>query len=328
MKKVLPILLAVLLLFSGCKKIIDEIVKPDPTKIKVSDFASGFVSAIGLAVDDKGQVWVTQNGTGANDGKISVISKNGVVQDAIVGFNSIISPEDGLPAGLTHLYYKGGRLYILHGVQGRLYIAKTSDFKAGKPIQAAALEWEDIGTFVLSKELTDPLNTNIFNLCFGPREDLYIVDAGANAIIKRNSSNKQLSVFARIPEPQPGVDAVPTGIVYDGHRFLISALSGFPFTEGAASISQIDQRGKVSYYKKGFSLLTDIALTDFKRPLVLQFSRFENFGFLPNAGRLLEENGNVLLNGLMMPTSIVQANQNTYYILNMASGVVQKLSYQ
>lgn len=327
MKKGFIALLSLCFLLSGCNKIIDEIFAPDPAKIKVTNFASGFKSGIGLTSDEKGQIWVTENGTGANDAKVSVVSKSGEVKAVITGFKSIISPEDGLPAGLTHLQYRAGKLYILHGVEGKLYIVKTSDLKAGSPIKASTLKGEDIGTFVKSKKLSNPINTNLYNLTFGPKEDIYLVDAGANAVIKRNASDKKLSVFAKIPNPKEGVEAVPTGIVFDGSRFLVSALSGFPFSIGGTNISQVDLSGKVKIYKKGFTLLTDIVLTHYNRPLVLQFSKFENFSFLPTAGQLLDENGKVLCKDLMMPTSVIQANPQTFYVLNMASGIIQKLSY-
>jgi hypothetical protein len=82
-----------------------------------------------MAFDDKGQIWVTENGTGNNDLQISVVTPDGKAYPAITGFNSYII-QDG-PEGLTHLLFKSGKLYILHGEDGKLYIADISNFKPG-----------------------------------------------------------------------------------------------------------------------------------------------------------------------------------------------------
>lgn len=306
---------------------------PEPTQFQVSNFVGGLKSPIGMAIDDKGQIWVTENGAGNNDGQISVISPTGTVHQGIIGFRSIISPEDGLPAGLTHLIYKEGKLYILHAVDGKLYTADIANFIAGNPPMAAAvLPSEDLRSFVLSQNLSNPLNSNLFNLTFGPEGDLYITDAGANAIIRRNSSSKALSVFAKIPNLNPMTEPVPTGIVYDGSKFLVSGLGGFPFTDGATKIYQVDASGNVTDFKTGYTNLTDIVLTANKKPLVLQFAKFvfnppANVGFQPMTGQILNENGTVLLKDLMMPTSIQRSGDRTYFVLSLALGTIQKLTY-
>ena len=101
-------------------------------------------------------------------------------------------------------------------------------------------------------------------MTLGPDGALYFADAGANAIIRRSKTG-DLSVLAEIPgvaNPTPVgppvVQSVPTGIVYDGQKFLISTLLGFPFPSGKAVIYQMDLSGKVSVYQQGFTSLVAV----------------------------------------------------------------------
>jgi hypothetical protein len=131
---------------------------------------------------------------------------------------------------------------------------------------------EDIGTYVRSLNLTNPVNSNAYNVTFGPNGNLYIVDAGANAIIKREKTSKALTLFTRIPNVTATAEWGPTGIVYDGSKFLINSLSGAPFIKGTAKIFQVDLTGKVSDYKT--NITTAILLTPNNKPIITQFAEF------------------------------------------------------
>jgi secreted PhoX family phosphatase len=328
MKKTILAITALAIAFTSCKKVVTP--DPDPTSLIASSFSSGFKNPIGMAFDDKGQIWVTENGTGNNDAQISVVTPDGKAYPAITGFNSYIS-QDG-PEGLTHLLFKGGKLYILHAEDGKLYTADVSGFKPGStPISAGTLPSEDIGTFVTSQNLTTPAYSDAYNLTFGPDGDLYIADAGGNAIIKRNSGTGTLSLFAKIPKVNDSTESVPTGILYDGHQFLISGFSGFPFVAGTTNIYKVDLSGNVSIYKGGYTALTDIALTFNNNPLVLQMATFvyappTNVGFQPLTGEVLDDHGKVLISGLAMPTDLLTRDGHTFYVLSRALGTIQKLT--
>jgi hypothetical protein len=233
---------------------------------------------------------------------------------------------------MGHLVYKEGKLYILNGDAGRLYIADISGYKAGDPeIALNSLPSEDIGTFVKSLNLTNPLTSNIYHLTFGPGDNLYMVDAASNSIIKRDKTTKALSLFTKVPNVTPLAESVPTGIVFDGTRFLVSSFSGAPFNTGIAKIFEVDQSGTVSDYKTNFTTLTDIVLTPNNKPLVTEFSQFSLTtsppGFVPLSGRIANEDGATLLNNLMMPTSLIRNGDKSYYVLSYAMGTIQKLSY-
>lgn len=312
----------------ACKKNDDKPVQ-DPTQFTATDFVSGLKAPVGMSTDDKGQLWVAETGTGNNDAQVSLVTVQGDVHPVITGLNSVFA--NGSVEGMGHVRFRDRKLYILNGNAGRLYTMDVSSFKPGDaPKAASSLESEDIGTFVRSLNLTDPLNSNIYQFAFGPNDHLYIVDAGANAIIKRDKSSKALTLFAQIPNVTPTTQSVPTGIVYDGSKFLVSSLSGAPFIKGSAKIFQVDLTGNVSDYRTNFTTVTDILLTPNNKPLITEFAEFSltQPGFLPNSGRIANEDGTTILGGLSMPTDLERsADGRTYYLLSYAEGTIQKLSY-
>jgi len=315
----------------GCKPDYDAEPVFDPLEFQANAYASGLNAPIGMSADDKGRLWITEAGTGNNDGSVSVITRDGMVHQVITGFLSVASEESPAAEGMSHLLYRGGKLYILNGIAGTLYIADVASYKPGDAVvNASSLPQEDIATFVKSLNLTDPVNSNPYNLAFGPGGDLYITDAGANAIIRRDKNSKDLSLFATFPNVAPMVEPVPTGIVYDGKKFLVSTLTGFPFASGAAKIFQVDQHGTVSEYRSGFTTLTDIVLTPNNKPLVTHFADFSLTstppGFNPTSGSVQNESGAALIEGLSMPTDIERSGTRTYYVLSYLQGTVQKLS--
>ena len=322
--------LLLLIFAAGC---VDHDIIEDPQSFKSEEFASGLLAPIGITQASNGYLWVTEQGDGnGNTGRVSVITPDGKVWPAITGFLSVISPEN-TPSGLTHLTYKDGKLYILHGVLGKLYVADVSNFKAGTTpvMDASSLPNETINLFVLGSNFKiHKHESNIYNLTWGPNDDLYITDAAANAIVRRNP-NKALSIFAELP-PYTGqngpIDFVPTGIVYDGNKFLVSSLSGFPFIEGISTIQQIDKSGNISLYKGGFTTIVDIVLTAAYQPLVVSFAKFAlPDGFKPFSGKISNASGGTVLDGLMMPTDLERIGDKSYVAVSMALGKVYKLSY-
>jgi sugar lactone lactonase YvrE len=294
--------------------------------------ADGLASPIGMSVDKKNQIWVSQSGTGSNDGSVVVVTPNGEVRTAFFGFGSARLPNGEL-GGLGHVLYNDGMLYILDGLNGRLYIADVSKYKAKDgPRNAAMLHFIALKEFVYSQQLSDPLDSNLYDLTFGPDGHLYIADAGANAIIKVNLSTRQPSVFARIPNINPMTQPVPTGIIYEGGRFLVTTLTGFPFTTGAAKILQISTSGVVTDYRTGFTALTNLVPTRNNGVLVTEYAQFRFtpptfVGWLPSTGRVATESGATVAGGLDRLTDIERINPNFYYVLSTGSGTISKIKY-
>ncbi|GAB2564064.1 hypothetical protein GCM10027085_65070 [Spirosoma aerophilum] len=305
---------------------------PEP---QIAPFASGLVAPLGVETDGKGQVWVTQAGSGtANDGQLSMITPEGKVWPVVTGFTSQVSPE-GAVFGLNHLLLQGTTLYLVHGVEGRLYSFDITSFQPGNPpVSAQSLTYEAVGEFVKAYPFADDTDaSDLFNLTIGPGGDLFIVDAAANAIIRRNATTHALSVFATIPPIiTPGADtleAVPTGIVFDGQRFLVSNFTGYPYPGGRATIYQYDLQGNESTYQTGLTTLTDLELDENQQPLVLEYGTWTGQGFADQSGTIVRSTsqGNTrLLSGLNFPNSIKRSSANTYYIARTFDGTIQRVT--
>nr|WP_295934817.1 ScyD/ScyE family protein [uncultured Dyadobacter sp.] len=308
---------------------------PEPTQFSVSNFVSGLRAPIGMAIDEQGRFWVTEGGTGHDDGALVMISPQGVKTTVVTNFKSIIN--QGNVEGISHLYYDNGTLYLLHGVEGLLYIINPTTLLAGSlPLHKDHLPNENIKNFVATLNLTFDNNSNAFSLTKGPDGHLYIADAGANAVIRRNKDTHALDLFTTFPPVGgPNRDAVPTGIVFDGSRFLLSSLTGFPFTPGTANLYQVNPAGEMVPRTGGFTTLTHITLTANGQPLLLHFADFtpppgsmgNPPGFKPNTGSILNEAGNVLISGLNFPTDIKRHGDRTFYVLSLGDGAIKKLDY-
>lgn len=331
------LLMITFLCLTGCQQLLDiaEEVKPNQPP-KTETFATGLVAPLGLESDAKGQLWITEAGTGqTNDGQLSVVTPQGNVYPVVTGFASSVSPE-GAVFGLNHLLLKDNVLYMLHGVEGKLYKLDVSSFQIGdSPLQAKDIPFEDIGAFVKSYNFEEDTDeTDLFNLTIGPQGDIFIVDAAANAVIRRKSTTGELSVFATLPpianpsgEPAK-VEAVPTGIVYDGEKFLVCTFTGFPFPQ-KATIYQVDLQGKTSVYQTGLSTLTDIELGPDQKPLVVEYGTWTGEGFTENSGRIVRSTpgkNTPVLTGLNFPNSIERSGLRTYYIAQTFDGKIQKIT--
>lgn len=323
---------AFLFLLAGCKK------GDHAPKLMMATVASGIANPLGIETDSYGNIWVSESETTQNDGKVIVIKPNGTKYDAIINLSAFVNENSGEPQGTVNILRDGGTLYVLSG--NYLYRADISHFKPGdKPIDAATLPYEDIAAFVYSyKFVNDANDCHPYNLLKGPDGDLYIADAGANAIIHRKAKGVY-SILAEVPgiaNPTPVgppfIQAVPTSIVYDGRNFLVSTLLGFPFPSGNAMIYKISRSGNVSLYQKGFTSLVDLADGNYSGHIAVQYASSFNpaSGFAPNTGALVWANGSTaeqLVGGLNMPAGIKQVNDHTWYVTCMGDGTVVKVWY-
>lgn len=173
-------LISLLLIVWGCT---DHAIFEEPKQFKSEDLTGQLQSPFAIAKGSNDNFWITEIGTGKDDGRVSVITPDGKVYPVIIGFKSSISEEEGLPDGLTHLTYKDGILYIIHGGEGFLYKANVSGFKPGdKPMEASSIPSENISAFVLKYNfLVDTQESHLYNLTWGPDGDLFFTDAAANA---------------------------------------------------------------------------------------------------------------------------------------------------
>ncbi|MEO6893426.1 MAG: ScyD/ScyE family protein [Ginsengibacter sp.] len=336
---------AFLFAFAGCKK------GNEMPQLSITTVATGLAGPMGIEVDNNGNLWVSESGsfmpqtdpkasTHKDDGKVVMITRNGKKYDAIVNLESYMNVHSGELQGTVHILLDGGMLYVLSG--DHLYRANISHWRAGdKPLDAKKLPSENIAAVI--SQIPSPNNpeadSHPYNLIKGPNGDLYITDAGANAIVHRMSPN-HYSILAEFPSfanttgiGGPFVQPVPTSIRFDGREFLVTTLTGFPFPAGQATIYKVTMSGNVSVYQTGFTMLVDQAEGHGLNHIVVQHAASFNpaSGFAPNSGELLWVNGStstLLAGGLNQPVGIKQANDYTWYVTSLGDGTVLKVTYQ
>jgi hypothetical protein len=320
----------VLLFFVACSKS-----DPHPPQLKVSILATGFTSPNGIAISSDGNIWLSDQGTGENDGKIWLIKPNGQKYEAIVHLESVLTGNE--LDGPSHMLLSDGLLYIL-GAKGKMYKARPSDFKpGGSPIEASTLAVEDISAFVRNYPFQN--NTHMchpYGITKAPDGSFYITDAAANALLHRTKGGVY-SVVAEIPgiaNPlpvgPPVTESVPTGVIIRDGNLLVTTLLGFPFPPGKAVIYHVTPKGAISVYQSGFTSLVDIIDANPKGQLVLEHGKF-NMGFTQKTGKLLWVDGkdaNIFADSLNLPAGVVQANRNTWYVSSLGDKSVIKVTYK
>src|SRR5690554_173735 len=333
--KLFPLFIFLLLLCAACNDDDDSTI--NTPVFELSTVATGLPGPMGIEVDPDGNIWVAIPGTANNDGKIVIIDVQGDKHDAIINLPSRLHPGGDELEGPAHLLLDEGTMYIL--AANYLYAVNIANHEPSQaPIDATTLTGEDIAAYVL----TYPFENNYhdshpYNLTKGPDGDLYITDAGANAIIHRKNAG-DYAVLAEIPPVAnpttmgpPMVESVLIGIVFDGENFLTTTLLGFPFPEGEALVYKISMQGAVSVYQDGFTSLVDIAKGYGDGQLVLQYASFGATGFNPNTGGLFLIDGSaktIWKDALNMPVGLKQASDDTWYISSMGDGTVLKATYR
>ncbi len=330
---------------SSCEKEDDT-----PKKLVVSTVAQGIAGSIGIEVDSKGNIWATETGTATPDstgdthndnGKVVLITPDGKKQDAVINLSSYANALSHEVQGTVHIMLDGKILYILSG--DYLYQADVSSYKFGDAaIDAGKLTKEDVAGAVrqITYESNPDKDSHPYNLTKGPNGDIYIADAGSNAIIHREAPNK-FSIFAGIPVQDnpsfpglggPKVQAVPTSIRFNGTDFLVTTLTGFPFPAGKAAVYKVSTAGIVSLYQGDLTMLVDQAEGNNGGSMVLQHAASFSLpaGFDTGTGSLLQINGTtskIIEDGLHLPTGIKQVGDDTWYITSL-TGSITKLHYE
>lgn len=262
-----------------------------------SVIADGLDAPAGIQTDVFGNHWVAESGTGANDGRIIVIKRNGDKETVITGLPSFFSTATRDVRGAWRTFeLPDNKVAVIIGEGpspefGRILIFNFRGFRIGHSAPktpADAIKSIDITSYALSLDGVN--DSNPYSMATDHWGNMYVADAGANRVFKVDKRTSEISVFAVIP-PSPNPlpfgppvsDAVPTKIISKGfNSFYLAELTGFPFAPGAAKIYEIDFKGSVTTFATGLTTITDLARD--KRTGDLYALQFGAFGFNPFPG--------------------------------------------
>ena len=235
-------------------------------------FAEGFTSGlIGINFDADGNLWATEHGSGNDDGKVTIIDPSGNKTVFITGLPSTYNLAAGEVAGSFRTYQMPGNEVLIvigegtHPQSEALLVVDKSGFTPGTPLTLAnVVQTMKVGEFIHAQGF---LQSDPFNVEWDADGNLYIADAGANSIVKRDKTTGEytiLKTLTGIPNPlpfgPPVIDPVPTKILAksDG-TFHVCQLTGFPFLQGAANVFNLDTAGNLSVFADGFTCVTDMS---------------------------------------------------------------------
>ena len=250
--------------------------------------AQGFDKGlIGVEVDAQGNVWVTEHGTGNDDGRITIIDPAGAKTVFMTGLPSTYNQLAGEVAGSFRTYQMPDNKVMIvigegtHEKSEALLVVDKTAFTPGKPLTLAnVVQTIKLGTYVHAQGI---VQSDPFHSAWDAAGNIYVADAGANAILKWDKTTGAISIvktFERTPNPlpfgPPVVDPVPTKILTksDG-SFYVCQLTGFPFVPGTAKVYNLTAAGDLSVHAEGFTCLTDMNFDPKDNNLcVLQFGEF------------------------------------------------------
>jgi sugar lactone lactonase YvrE len=311
---------------------------------------------MGLTVDDEGNLWVVESGTGGDETIEMRDEASGETTTLSVGATSRILrvTPDGeqteigrLPSLANPMGVEGGaRLAFLDGT---LY--GTSGFWieiAGPepmPLMASIVRIGEgeltavADTWAFESENNpDGLirETHPYGIAAGPDGALWVADAGANTLLRVNPEGgdiELITVFEGIESPMPNpnrggameADPVPTGItVAEDGTVYVALLAGFPFLPGSSKIVTVTPEGEVSDYATGLTMVTDVQVGPDGKLYAVQLGQFTQEGPVPNSGALVRiENGEAteVLTELSFPTALAFTDDGDVYLtVNGAGG--------
>ncbi len=301
----------------------------------IMPIAFDLAAPIDVNLDADGNPWVTQSGSGMNDGLVQKIHPNGTKETIIEGLPSFFnSMTNELQGALSTQVMADGRIFVCQGGGPDSLSASILEFHWDDYVnKGAPLAPTDRRSIIKSGEwaLANGFDeSNPYSFVFDQQGNFLISDAAANAIIKyevATESFSALTVFPPFPNPTPVgppfVDIVPTKIIaHPDGGYLVSSLTGFPFLDGASKIYRVMDDGTTTDYAAGLTLVTDLEFDPEDGNLVaLQFARFgqvdTTFGFIFGSAQLVKVHPDGSLDTLLAgfgpsPGLAIAANGTTY----------------
>lgn len=323
-------------------------VPPVPPKV----VATGLNGPQGVHVTADGTLWVSEDGLGGaatftvpgqtatgnygDSARIIRVAPDGT-QSVVASTTSVTVPEIG-SAGGGKIATIGDTVYVANGVW-------NAGFSVPRPARASAVLRVDgaaaveIANIFAFEAATNPdgvaaaqggIDSHAYGLAAGPDGQLYVADAGANALFKVNPQGGLVSLVASLAG-QTGTRAqsVPTGVAFgaDGNAY-VSLLSGGPFPSGAAKVVKV-VGSTVSDFATGMTMLTDVERGPDGKLYVVSFGGFDPAStaipFKANAGSIIRLGTNgektTVLSGLNYPTSVAFTAAGDAYVSENGLGL-------
>jgi sugar lactone lactonase YvrE len=292
-------------------------------------YATGLLNPIGIEIDDAGNLWVGEQGTGSGQtASVSMVTPDGQVHPFMVNLPSAAPAFE--PIGVTDVYFDiDGKLIIVTAqntsgdtLGARLLKVDTTGYVPGGP----PFNRSNIESIINLNTLLS--NGNPYKVTAGFENDLFVVDAYYNKVVRWHRSNGSLTVFSTFA-PIGQSEAVPTCIAYNDTNFFVGNLVGLPVPIGAANIYTVDLAGNNSVYQGGLTAVVDVAINPIDHSLyALQHAEFGP-PWLNNKGRLFRiQNGVVdtLISGMQRPSGMVFNSNGDLFITSIQNDNIIKVS--
>ena len=323
---------------------------------KDQDVWEGLNTPIGVEFDGNGNIWFTEMGVQGPDnpgnGKINYLSPgldgsydlNGFVEGVAVAFSSMGEATGALQLafdtdGSLLLAAGGPNIPPFPSLGSILRYDPTEMVRSAGPYDVLAspalMQQIPVFPFVVGSGYGD---SNTYAVApAGDDGDLYIVDSGANALLRWSSAADELSVvvdFPAVENPKgsvPGISqAVPTQVIADGEGgAIVVQLVGFPFADGVASIFQVSASGDLTTMYTGFQTLIDVEMAADGSLLVTSAGSFDlKLGnFTPGDGKILRvaQDGTVstVVEGLWCPSGLAVVGEDLWVAQPFAGTVTR-----
>ena len=192
------------------------------------------------------------------------------------------------------------------------------------------------------------VNSNPYDLVLAADGDIYVTDAGANAVLRIDGTTNAITPFAIFLAQEnplfaggagvggPIMDQVPTGITIgpDG-AFYVSTLTGFPFPTGAARVYRLEDGnadgdalddGEVTVHVEGLTTATDVAFDADGNLLISQFSTNMLAGAPGRISRFSDGQLQTIAHLLVSPTSITVTDAGKLLVSQEFAGMVSDVT--
>lgn len=337
-----------------------------PIPANCSVFASGLLNPRFLTFGPDETLYVTEagnagdeeffapagEGTPESTAPITTAGPSGqVTAIAPDGTKSILAT--GLPShsfgteviGAAGIVFSDGKLYVAVGGPGPAAAVippapNRESVVSIDPATGAVTLVADVGAYERANN-PDPnaVDTDLYGLTAGSDGNLYVADAGGNAVYKVDPASGEVTLLAVVPGlPSPGgaanearggqpeIDPVPTGVAPapDGGVY-VGLLSGGPFIPGTAKIIHIAQDGTITDVAVNVTMVAGVTVGPDGAIYAAQIS--ENFlGDPPALGSIIRVGDDgvatTVLPGLLLPNDVAFGPDGMLYVVTITTSEV------